>query len=119
MNLNQITITASDVDRSLQFYLGLGLELIVDARPGYVRLVCPDGGSTFSISHRPDIEANSAITIYFETTVLDTTVQEPEDKPWLWRESELRDPDGHRIILYFAGENRINPPWKVKSDESN
>ena len=25
----------------------------------------------------------------------------------------LRDPDGNRLCLYFAGENRVNPPWRV------
>ena len=26
----------------------------------------------------------------------------------------LRDPAGNRITLYHAGENRLNPPWRVK-----
>ncbi len=35
MNLNQITISVSDVERSIQFYQGLGLRLIVKALPRY------------------------------------------------------------------------------------
>ena len=26
----------------------------------------------------------------------------------------LRDPAGNLIALYHAGENRLNPPWRVK-----
>jgi hypothetical protein len=37
----------------------------------------------------------------------------PIDQSWLWREARLRDPDGHVICLFSAGENRINPPWKL------
>lgn len=51
MNLNQITIKSSDVNRAVQFYQKLGLRLIVDSSPRYVRFELPIGGSTFSISH--------------------------------------------------------------------
>lgn len=39
--------------------------------------------------------------------------QLPEDKPWLWREAHLQDLDGNHIILYHAGINRKNPPWRI------
>jgi len=32
----------------------------------------------------------------------------------LWRGARVRDPDGHDIRLYFAEDNRLNPPWKVR-----
>ncbi len=35
MNLNPITISVSDVERSIQFYQGLGLRHIVKALPCY------------------------------------------------------------------------------------
>ena len=38
----------------------------------------------------------------------------PEDQTWLWREAWLRDPDGNRLCLYHAGNNRRFPPWRVK-----
>ncbi|MGO8070620.1 VOC family protein, partial [Rhizobium leguminosarum] len=41
----------------------------------------------------------------------------PEDKSLLWREAELFDPGGNRIILYFAGSNRTYPPWRVDKAE--
>ena len=37
----------------------------------------------------------------------------PADQPWLWREAYLQDPDGNPLCLYFAGENRLNPPWRI------
>ena len=49
MNLNQITIPATDVNISVAFYTKLGLHLIVDASPRYVRFELPNGDSTFSI----------------------------------------------------------------------
>ncbi len=51
MNLNQITVPALDVAASVVFYQKLGLRLIVDARPRYVRFECTEGDATFSIHH--------------------------------------------------------------------
>ena len=48
MNLNQVTIPSLDVAKSVEFYKTLGLQLIVDAAPRYVRFLCPDGDATFS-----------------------------------------------------------------------
>lgn len=53
MNLNQITVPALDLNRSISFYQALGLKLIVKALPDYARFECPDGSSTFSL-HRVD-----------------------------------------------------------------
>lgn len=124
MNLNQLTIPTQDLDCSVAFYKRLGLELIVYSAPNYARLVCPDGQSTFSL-HLEEGPINSGCWIYFEIENLDQKVSElqkagfdfeelPNDKPWLWRESRLKDPDGHQLILYYAGENRLNPPWRIK-----
>lgn len=124
MNLNQITIESADVNRSTQFYLQLGLQLIVDSRPRYVRFVCPDGDSTFSVSHSDQV-TNGSTTLYFEVDDVDQTIEKleslginnvskPKDQRWLWRESELTDPDGHLLKIYSAGENRKNPPWRIQ-----
>jgi len=101
--------------------------MIVDALPKYVRFICPEGDSTFSISRSESksSRAQSGVHIYFECPDLDMEVQrlkeaglefiqDPEDKSWLWREARLYDPDGH-IILYYAGKNRKNPPWRIHS----
>jgi len=113
------------VNRSVAFYQKLGLRLIVDSSPRYVRFECSDGNTTFSISHSDDIKQSSTV-MYFEVEDIDNQYQklkalgiefnsEPEDKDWLWREAELNDPNGHPLILFSAGENRKNPPWRVKS----
>jgi catechol 2,3-dioxygenase-like lactoylglutathione lyase family enzyme len=122
VRLNHVTLSVSDLKRSQAFYLALGLHLIVDSLH-YNRFVCPDGDSTFSI-HIADQVVPGTTVIYFECDNLDTTVadllaagivfdQPPTDQRWLWREAYLRDPDGHRICLFCAGENRLNPPWRV------
>ncbi len=127
MNLNQITIYSNKPLESAEFYKKLGLRLIVDSSPRYVRFECLDGESTFSISESETAVASGNIVLYFECENLDEEVvrlkslgltfsSEPHDEPWLWREARLNDPDGNRICLFSAGENRKNPPWKVKTD---
>ena len=126
MNLSQITIPSLDVVKATEFYKKLGLLLIVDALPRYVRFELPDGDSTFSIHSAEKLPTGHGITIYFQNEDLDTVVQnlkqkgilfssEPEDKPWLWREAHLYDPDNNHIIIYSAGKNRKNPPWRIDS----
>ena len=126
MNLNQVTVTMPDLDDGWCFYCALGLVPVVDARPEYVRFVCPDGDSTFSL-HR-GAEVGGGTTVYFECDDLDATFQKltaagikfstpPEDQSWLWREAELFDPGGNRLLLYFAGTNRIDPPWRIQAQK--
>lgn len=125
MNLNQITLPSIDVPKATEFYKLLGLKLIVDALPRYVRFECPDGESTFSIHKVDTLPKGSGVSIYFEDDNLDTSVEhlktkgvtfesKPEDKSWLWREAHLNDPDGNHIILFHAGNNRKNPPWRIE-----
>jgi len=42
----------------------------------------------------------------------------PATKPWLWKESVLIDPDGHRLCLFQAGRYRLDPPWRLASSVS-
>lgn len=125
MNLNQITLASQDLEKSAKFYQLLGLELIVDSIPRYARFLCPDGDSSLSLHTTNQIVEGSAISIYFECDNLEEEVSRLKaagiqfdtdiiDQAWLWREAYLKDPDGHQIILYYAGENRKNPPWRVK-----
>lgn len=125
MNLNQVTIPSLDVEKAAEFYTLLGLKLIVDALPRYVRFECPEGDSTFSIHKVDALPTENGVSIYFEVNNLDEKVEdlkakgiifitEPEDKTWLWREAHLRDLDGNYIILYKAGKNRKNPPWGIQ-----
>ncbi|MCV6630080.1 MAG: VOC family protein [Flavobacteriaceae bacterium] len=125
MNLNQITVPVSDVEKAIVFYQKLGLKLIVKALPNYARFECPDGDATFSLSQRATLPKGDGICVYFECEELDSYVSElqqkgivfdtePVDERWLWREAKLRDLDNNKIILYHAGENRKYPPWRVE-----
>lgn len=123
MRLNQVTIPVTNVIKSIPFYKSIGLKLIVHTHDRYARFVCPDGETTLSLHYVDKLDSNHRTTIYFECADLDKTVHSliekgisfetmPKDQTWLWREANLKDPDGNPIILYFAGENRLNPPWK-------
>jgi predicted enzyme related to lactoylglutathione lyase len=129
MNLNQVTVPATNIPRSIAFYQILGLKLIVHTNDDYARFECPGGDATFSL-HRvlaPSAETNG-IWVYFEVANVDETIEsikkqgvqveaEPVDQTWLWREARIRDPDGNQIIVYSAGKNRKNPPWRLKEDQ--
>jgi catechol 2,3-dioxygenase-like lactoylglutathione lyase family enzyme len=132
VNLNHATLCIGDLDRSVAFYKQLGLTQIV-ADEGYARFICPDGDSTLSLhcdaAAGPVAGAPSVISLHFETDRLDAVVAElerkgirfeqpPTDQPYLWREAILRDPDGHRIFIYHAGVNRLNPPWRLETPTS-
>ena len=125
MNLNQVTIASLDVAKSVEFYKTLGLQLIVDATPRYVRFLCPEGDATFSIHKVETLSKNNQTILYFEVDHLAKTVEslkqkgiifdtEIVDQSWLWTEIKLKDPDQNPIIIYTAGENRKNPPWRIK-----
>ena len=124
MNLNQVTVPVINVERAISFYEKLGLKLIVKSTPHYARFECPGGNSTFSLHQVDNLPTGQGIWIYFEVQDLDNYIQSiiekgivvdelPNDKPWLWRESRLKDLDNNQIIIYFAGDNRINPPWRI------
>ena len=122
MNLNQVTLAVHDMSVATEFYVALGFIKIVENEL-YARFQCPEGDSTFSIYLERGKITNTSI-IYFEHEKLDDLVgklkskgiifaQEPTDQPYLWREAILNDPSGNQIKLYWAGENRLNPPWKI------
>lgn len=126
MNLNQVTVPSLHVGKAVEFYKTLGLELIVFSDSHYARFLCPNGNSTFSVHQVEKLPTGEGVNVYFECETLDAQVRlleekgivfdtVAEDQPWLWREARLKDPDGNRLILYSAGENRINPPWRLKT----
>jgi catechol 2,3-dioxygenase-like lactoylglutathione lyase family enzyme len=125
MNLNQVTIPVLNVEKSIEFYQKLGLNLIVKSLPDYARFLCSDGSTTFSLHRVDELPLGNGLWIYFETLDVEQKVKElqlkgiifeelPTDKPWLWKEARLKGPDNNQVIIYYAGENRINPPWKIK-----
>ena len=125
MRLNQITIPVTDLARSRSFYRRLGFRLLVDS-PHYARFLAPEGDTTFSLQVA-DGPVSTGAVIYLECDKVDIEVERlqdrgfkfesgPDDMGWLWREAILKDPDGHKIKIYHAGKNRIDPPWRVEED---
>ncbi len=123
MDQNQTTIPCADYDASVSFYKTLGLTQIVDCPSRYARFET-DAGTTLSLHMAETAAPNSAFVIYFEVADVDATVAqlqkkglqfdtEPVDQKWLWREVYINDPAGNRICIYHAGENRLNPPWRI------
>lgn len=123
MNLNQVALPVQNMNIATAFYRTLGFTQIVDS-PDYARFECPDGGATFSLELVTGEYRNGAV-IYFEHQDLDEWVkelkskgiefeQEPTDQSWLWREAIINDPSGNKVKLYWAGDNRLNPPWRVE-----
>jgi catechol 2,3-dioxygenase-like lactoylglutathione lyase family enzyme len=118
-----VTVGSTNLDRSEAFYRTLGLRLIVKD-DHYLRFECPVGDSTFSVERVDAVPGSEQVTLYFENDDVDGTYvrlrslgiefeHPPTDMSWLWRESRLRDPDGHRLCLFHAGDNRRNPPWRL------
>ena len=124
MRLNQVTLPVRDLARSERFYAGLGLTKIVAAE-GYVRFEVGDGSSSLSLEQvGPETPTGAGAWFYFECDELDERIADltgagyvfdtqPTDQPWLWREAWMRDPDGHRLCFYRAGEMRRFPPWRI------
>lgn len=123
MNLNQVTVPATDIAESVAFYEGLGLTLIVRASD-YARFECPDGSSTFSIHLVERRRTDTGVVVYFECEDVEERVATLQDRGyvfsslprlerWLWREARLDDPAGNVICLFWAGEYRKNPPWRI------
>lgn len=107
----------------MEFYKGMGFALLVSA-PHYARFECPEGDSTFSVHLTTGSCQDTGVVVYFECSDLDQRVaslqalgfafsQLPTLERWLWREARLQDPAGNVICLFWAGENRKNPPWRI------
>jgi catechol 2,3-dioxygenase-like lactoylglutathione lyase family enzyme len=126
MRLNHVMVAVSDLDRAVDFYRRLGLRQIVGGTADYARFELPEGGGTFSLhvvgTGTPPPE--SLTEIGFECDDLDKRVASLKeagfefihdiiDQPYLWREARLRDPDGNVILLFHAGQNRLDPPWRL------
>src|SRR5881275_1019233 len=124
--LNQVTVTGTNYERSVDFYRRLGLQQIVDSPDtGYARFETA-GGVTFSVQIDAEEKILATTAIYLECDDLDERVEKlarsgiafehgPRNQPWMWREARLRDPDGNIIFFYKAGESRRFPPWRMES----
>ena len=127
MNLNQVTIYSELTVETVEFFEKLGLKRIVDSLPRYARLECPDGESTLSVCEFGEltpVTAQNNVVLYFECADVDAEYERltalgleftepPTDRPWLWRQCYVNDPNGNHICLFNAADNRLNPPWRV------
>jgi hydroxymethylpyrimidine/phosphomethylpyrimidine kinase len=122
--LNHVTLPAGDYEASADFYRRLGCRQIVASPPRYARFEAP-GGMTLSIEVRDPVDAASTTEYFFQCRDVDEAVERligegiafevmPEDRPYLWRVAETRDPHGNRICLYETDEVRRFPPWRVE-----
>jgi catechol 2,3-dioxygenase-like lactoylglutathione lyase family enzyme len=128
VRLNHVTLAVADVENSARFYARLGLAQIVADYPGYAQFVASRGDTTLSLHRAEDRPSpGPSASIHFEVDDVDRAVEQlkqagfdfacdPVHQPYLWREAILLDPDGHRIFIYHAGENRLDPPWRIGSD---
>ncbi|HEX8238358.1 MAG TPA: bifunctional hydroxymethylpyrimidine kinase/phosphomethylpyrimidine kinase [Allosphingosinicella sp.] len=121
--LNQVTLPAGDYEASVAFYRLLGCRQIVASPPRYARFEAP-GGVTLSIEVRETADPPSTTEHFFQCADVDAQVARlagagvefdlmPEDRDYLWRVAETRDPHGNRIRLYQTGEYRRFPPWRI------
>ncbi|MGJ8563611.1 MAG: VOC family protein [Alphaproteobacteria bacterium] len=128
LRLNQVTLGAVDMPASVAFYKNLGLKLIVDSAPRYVRFEFPSDGesepATLSL-HGTETgwqAPTDGPLIYFEVADVAaflsdkslTPLAAPKAQSYLWTEADIIDPSGNRIRIYEAGENRRFPPWRVE-----
>ena len=128
IRLNQVTLAAKDMAASVLFYQKLGLVLIVDSAPRYVRFefpTPPNGGEPATLSLHSVEQDWEPLTdwplVYFELDDIEAFLSDtglepitpPETKSYLWREADIMDPSGQKIRLYQAGQARRFPPWRV------
>ena len=127
LRLNQVTLGATDMAKSAAFYQNLGLRLIVDSAPRYVRFefpVCGDQAPATLSLHGVDADwtaQDDGPLIYFEVDDVQafitdkslTPIAPPKMQSYLWEEADILDPARNRIRIYCAGENRRFPPWRV------
>lgn len=131
VEFNHAMIYTTKLSRALKFYKDLlGFE-VVDTYPrAYVRLKSPASATTVALHQvDPGQQMNpktEGLRLYFEVEKLDAFCkalakrgvkfdQMPKDMPWGWKHAYLRDPDGHEISLYWAGEARFRKTFIGKS----
>jgi catechol 2,3-dioxygenase-like lactoylglutathione lyase family enzyme len=126
LTFNHAMVYVHDVARALPFYRDLlGFKVIEQFRgsgsPVYARLRSPSGRTTLAL-HQLDpgqaLHQNGGIRLYFEVKNLEKFcrklaaagvrfLQPPKVMPWGWKHAYLRDPDGHELSLYWAGQKRF------------
>jgi catechol 2,3-dioxygenase-like lactoylglutathione lyase family enzyme len=89
MNLNQVTLPATDLDASAAFYRRMGFRQIVANPPEYARFECPEGEATFSLHRVSTSTPRSAAVVYFETVDLDAQVRRLQDAGFVFSQMPI------------------------------
>jgi catechol 2,3-dioxygenase-like lactoylglutathione lyase family enzyme len=125
LEFNHAMIYTADYPSALRFYRDLLGFRLLDEYPGaYSRLQSPTARTTIALhvldpGQRIDPRLEG-VRLYFEVRDLDSFCsdlasrgvlfdQMPKDMPWGWRHAYLKDPDGHELSLYWAGDKRFQP----------
>jgi len=121
VNFNHALIYVKALDPALNFYRDLLGFKEIETIPGeYSRLRSRNSRSTLAlhISELPENLVPGGVWLYLEVKELDRLYlrmlaagvrfsQEPKLMPWGWRQTFLKDPDGHKLCLYSAGVKRL------------
>ncbi len=122
IDFNHVLIYVLDVQRAMRFYRDLLGFQVVEEQGDYARLRSPKGNSTLALhklsGNVTSVPSHEGVRLYFEVKDLDDFCKQlasegvkidqmPADMPWGWRHAYLRDPDGHELSLYWAGEKRL------------
>ena len=112
-----LTLTVSDVKRSIEYYRALGLTVEIDAAPAFAMLRVGDGGGTVGLLSTSEAQKDGAaalgspqaraIHVELSTDDLDGLYAEllakgiavdvpPHDEPWE-RSMTAFDPDGYSV----------------------
>ncbi len=130
MRLSHVSLLVRDLEVSKAFYLRFGFRLVVD-QPAYCRFYAriedwDEGDETLSLvaSDAPSMPAARVGLEFPSPDALDafvaalptrgvTVAEGPVDRDWLWRDARVFDPDGHELMLFFAGRNKLDPPFRL------
>lgn len=121
MEIQQIGITVSNVEASIDFYSLLGFDPIETHLPGQARL--QGKPNTLLVLHAGTVQ-DAGAWVYIQVEDLQEMVRElqgkgvtfkslPEKKAWIWEEAWLDDIDGNHIVLYRKPDKGVLPPWKI------
>ncbi len=86
-----------------------GFKQIVGS-PDYARFECPAGDATFCPRRTAHTTADTHVVVCFERPEFEAEVRRLQ----VWPEARLQDPSGNVLCLFWAGENRKNPPRRLK-----
>ncbi len=126
LSFNHAMVYVREVGPALHFYMELLKFRMIEKFEHngvavYARLRSPRGNSTLALhvlepgQSLPDSEG---VRLYFEVKNLEAfckkleasgvkMLQAPKVMPWGWRHAYLKDPDGHELSLYWAGQKRF------------